>query len=160
PGKLTVHERAKKLGGHHAILGAVEQVPHRILVSTQDIDPPGTSYIEFEFKYRPKDVLQAQDIIPVERQPTPVALLEPVKRARESSALGDTTNSARPAKKAKRSKDEPAEEDAAGLRARIRELEARLEAHGDSVDVKPKIEPIRASRAFKNDQVIDLTEDD
>ncbi|KZV80653.1 hypothetical protein EXIGLDRAFT_845365 [Exidia glandulosa HHB12029] len=153
-GHLTVHERAKKLGGHHTTLGAVEQRKPRRSVQIRRLEAPGASFLEFEFKYRPKDVLQAQDIIPVERQLPSVPLSTLMKRARESCALDDTTNADRPSKKTKKPKEEPGG-DAGALRAVIRSFDV-----GEPADVKVKVEAKHPKRTFNRDRVIDLTEDD
>ncbi|EJD42172.1 hypothetical protein AURDEDRAFT_186160 [Auricularia subglabra TFB-10046 SS5] len=156
-GKLTVHERAKKLGGHRTTLGA------EVTVAAQTTAPLKYHEVRaiFEFRYRPKDVLQAMDIIPA----------PPAKRPRETAGLHDTTNMPR-AKKTKVTsgatapKPEPVDEhDVPAMLARVRELEARLRerdgavADDDNASIKREAEPINASHFFARGEVIDLTDD-
>ncbi|KZV85297.1 hypothetical protein EXIGLDRAFT_841597 [Exidia glandulosa HHB12029] len=151
--QFTVDEREKKLGGHHVTLGAPE-VSHTRL---KTVYFEGTPLTTFEFKYRPKEILQAQDIIPMERAPAPPLQVQPLpKRRRDSSA----PNAADPPKKRREVEleGEPADGDPEALRARIRALEAELAVHrGD--EAKVKVEQIHASRFFTAGQVIDLTDD-
>ncbi|KZV82822.1 hypothetical protein EXIGLDRAFT_843396 [Exidia glandulosa HHB12029] len=55
------HEKDKKLGGHHAILGQPTPA-HVIAVAPQYLDD-GEPFIVFEFKYRAEDILLAQGIV-------------------------------------------------------------------------------------------------
>ncbi|KZV85295.1 hypothetical protein EXIGLDRAFT_841596 [Exidia glandulosa HHB12029] len=150
--KFTVHEAAKKLGGHHVQLVAPKAVkPYR----RTRVRPIGGSIVELEFKYRPQSVLEAQDIIPVLRAQAVPAEYKSRKRP------NDATNTDRRVKKAK---TEPVDGDALhAAQARIRDLEAQLkkEREGLAMDVKVKaeVEPIRVSGAFSPGQVIDLTDD-
>ncbi|KZV85292.1 hypothetical protein EXIGLDRAFT_775718 [Exidia glandulosa HHB12029] len=150
--QLTVHEAAKKLGGHRVMLGAPEVTSAGNILRTEKI---GSAIVEFEFKYRPQDVLEAQDIIPVTRAQVvaPQAAAEDPARKRPLEP-NDTTNT-NTERRDKKAKTEPVDVDAlVAARARIRELEAQL-------DVKSgvKTEEIRVSGAFGPGQVIDLTDD-
>ncbi|KZV80656.1 hypothetical protein EXIGLDRAFT_408881 [Exidia glandulosa HHB12029] len=62
-GAVVVHEKDKKLGGHHAVLG--EEVEshsnkHRVQILDDDKQP----YVTLEFRYRPMAILQAQGYVP------------------------------------------------------------------------------------------------
>ncbi|KZV85293.1 hypothetical protein EXIGLDRAFT_726315 [Exidia glandulosa HHB12029] len=142
--KFTVHEAAKKLGGHHAQLAAPKVVKPMKSTDVRDVGGP---IVELQFRYRPQAVLEAQDIIPRSRATDLSLAQDPSrKRARQPNDAG------RRDKKAKTTaKSEHADSDGA-LRARIRELEAQL-------DVKVKAEAIQVSGEFGPGQIIDLTDD-
>lgn len=123
--------------------------------------------VEFEFRYRPKDVLQAMDMIPCARAEPTAA-----KRGLEPG-LTESTNTPRAKKPrmsskphsstVKKPKPEPRdEEDIQTLKSRIRELQAKLrqkEGASPVDDVKREPELINAGRFFAKGEVIDLTDD-
>ncbi|KZV89395.1 hypothetical protein EXIGLDRAFT_838574 [Exidia glandulosa HHB12029] len=59
--QARLHEKDKKLGGHHAMLGQATPA-HVIAVAPQYLDD-GEPFIVFEFKYRAEDILLAQGIV-------------------------------------------------------------------------------------------------
>ncbi|EJD42173.1 hypothetical protein AURDEDRAFT_186161 [Auricularia subglabra TFB-10046 SS5] len=158
---LTVHERAKKLGGHRTTLGDDTPVSRQNFLSVFDHD----LYVEFEFRYRPQDVLQAMDIMPVPRA-------ESAKRPLDT----DLNDSANPpcTKKPKvapacatqtvadnQPKSEPVDvDDVQTIRAQIQELEAKLRRReAGRAPIKREPEPIHAGRFFAKGEIIDLTDD-
>ncbi|KAI0812320.1 hypothetical protein BC629DRAFT_931596 [Irpex lacteus] len=64
-------ERAKKAGGHRVILGdAIAATPFRAKAFTF-IDPETSPYYTFTWRYRSKNMLQAQGIVPLDPVPSP-----------------------------------------------------------------------------------------
>ncbi|KZV85296.1 hypothetical protein EXIGLDRAFT_775723 [Exidia glandulosa HHB12029] len=138
--QFTVHETAKKLGGHHVTLGDPQVIAPYRRTTTRKIGEP---IVEFQFKYRPQDVLEAQDIIPVSR----ALVAGPSKKEPkvQKRPRDEATPSARRSKRSKTVANEPSDEEALraaqtrvqqletqvalrAAQARIRELEAQLEA--------------------------------
>ncbi|KZV82292.1 hypothetical protein EXIGLDRAFT_843849 [Exidia glandulosa HHB12029] len=138
--QFLVHEKAKKLGGHHVTLGDPEAVAPKPIFNTETIGDP---IVEFLFKYRPQDVLEAQDIIPVSR----ALVAGPSKKEPkvQKRPRDEATPSVRRSKRSKTVANGPSDEEALraaqarvqqletqvalrAAQARIRELEAQLEA--------------------------------
>jgi len=131
-------------------------------VTTVNLDSAPRTVLEF--KYRPKDILQAQGIIPVVR-----AVLPPVpsssqssnsnKRPLDESSSDSTPQSGEPP--AKRIKQDP--DYTRRLEEHIRELRSQLPGdhpllNGSPV-VKSETTEINAHKFFKKGEIIDLTDD-
>ncbi|EJD42162.1 hypothetical protein AURDEDRAFT_115150 [Auricularia subglabra TFB-10046 SS5] len=144
-GSIVVNEGAKKLGGHHALLGEEVSVAPTQTVGVEDLDKD--PYVTFILQYRPYDILCARGVIEADERAEPP---EPRSNKRPVSE-----RDAAPAS-AKRLKAEH-EESIESLKARIRELEARLPEEARST---VKTEEINAHLHFLPGQVVDLTLDD
>ncbi|KAH8091060.1 hypothetical protein BXZ70DRAFT_954159 [Cristinia sonorae] len=59
-----IHEHCKKVGMHRVTLGAEKPRKSSCSASWRKIEPTDAPYATIKFMYRPKDVLQAQEIIP------------------------------------------------------------------------------------------------
>ncbi|KZT71925.1 hypothetical protein DAEQUDRAFT_723544 [Daedalea quercina L-15889] len=67
PGK--VHERSKKMGVQCVSLGDGQNCTAMDQIRSRSLNPKDPVYARFVFRYRSKDFLQAQGIIPVEERP-------------------------------------------------------------------------------------------
>jgi len=152
-----LHEKLKKAGGHRVQSGV--EVAKRI--SSRNFQWNGAQAHEFIFQYRPKDMLQALDIMLRESQPAD---------ARED----DTDTEVKPEQSDAEpldgeQADDPAEEEA--VQAQIQDLErhlqelrnrnkrksdGKLEPKGGRRK-RTKEEPIDAGRFFTRGEIIDLT---
>ena len=118
-----------------------------------------------EFKYRPKDILQAQDIIPVVRALLPAVPPNPQPSSSNKRPLADSSNenksqgSKPPAKRVKHEDSEHAQR----LEEYIRQLQSQLPADhpllNDAPIVKAEPTEINAHKFFKKGEIIDLTDD-
>ncbi|KAF6763632.1 hypothetical protein DFP72DRAFT_872986 [Ephemerocybe angulata] len=59
-----VHERSKKAGAHHVVYGEEYGSPAPVVDMVRGRVIDSTPFVTFSFKYRPYDVLMANDIIP------------------------------------------------------------------------------------------------
>ncbi|KIP06364.1 hypothetical protein PHLGIDRAFT_30526 [Phlebiopsis gigantea 11061_1 CR5-6] len=85
-----LHERTKKAGAHCVSLGKQRQVEKASMLSCKSVDTEDEPYCTFLFRYRPRDVLQAQGIIAAPQIPAhPNAQAGP-------SPKGATTSRKRP----------------------------------------------------------------
>ncbi|EED81411.1 predicted protein [Postia placenta Mad-698-R] len=90
--RAPVHERSKKAGAHCVSLGDgfkgadppdAGQPSPRVIY----IDPPADPYIRFIFYYKPREVLQADGIMPLNPPPRPTAYLVPKREPSATPAL-------------------------------------------------------------------------
>ncbi|KAH9833222.1 uncharacterized protein C8Q71DRAFT_194681 [Rhodofomes roseus] len=65
------HEKSKKGGLHCVELGATEALPERAGYTSQYIDDLSSPYVTFNFRYRPRAILQAQGIIELDEAEPP-----------------------------------------------------------------------------------------
>ncbi|KAI0935003.1 hypothetical protein AcV7_003921 [Taiwanofungus camphoratus] len=67
PERGPIHERSKKAGVHCVSLGeGIRCAPHKHRYKVNCVDPVDRPLIRFVFRYRPKELLQAQGIIPLD----------------------------------------------------------------------------------------------
>ncbi|EKM82412.1 hypothetical protein AGABI1DRAFT_111042 [Agaricus bisporus var. burnettii JB137-S8] len=88
----VVHERSKKAGSHHVQFGNEYASPAPVIdmVQYKDIDLDSKPYLTFEFKYKPLDLLVANNIAPralhiLSPTPPPSTLLGEDHKSRELS---------------------------------------------------------------------------
>ncbi|KAI0344520.1 hypothetical protein BDW22DRAFT_1482729 [Trametopsis cervina] len=63
-----VHEKAKKAGGHRTVVGNEQACGTRVQAfDLKLLDPDNAPYATFTFRYRPKAILQAQGIVPLDQ---------------------------------------------------------------------------------------------
>jgi len=139
PAEQKIHERAKKATAHRVNLGDDVQRPYKGLLKTRNLDED--PLVTFVFKYRPLDVLKANGIVPSN-----------VGQKRRAAADPEQDNV-----------KEEANEDGAADVARMKALEAELEAlrnktSGSKLNVakRVKVEP-SVPKGFVSGEVIDLT---
>ncbi|KAH9922888.1 hypothetical protein B0H21DRAFT_163059 [Amylocystis lapponica] len=85
-----VHEKSKKAGAHCVALGDAQRCKPAPRTRVRNLDPPGSPLVQFVFRYRPRDLLQAQGIMPLvpgENQPSS-STGSIRKRAAETSSQG------------------------------------------------------------------------
>lgn len=141
--EITVHEKDKKLGGQSVALG-----PERTAATSftrtkkRPYDPNDRMpWVEFEFRYRSREFLQAQGIIPLPHRSSP-------------SDTEIQVVEASPPKKRKRG-DAAKKAEIEALRKRLRQLES----DEDVPEVNVKSESPARPSPFKKGEVIDLTLD-
>ncbi|KAH8084348.1 hypothetical protein BXZ70DRAFT_1012032 [Cristinia sonorae] len=131
-----IHERSKKAGTHCVSVGEPKSCKPRDRVMVMPLVSGEAPYAIFQFRYRPRDLLQAQGILTMPRPRTVGS--STVKREHTESS----SQSSR--KKPRLSSDSSS-------------LIVKAES---SLDVKPSlVTSSRPSRTF-DDEIIDLTEDD
>lgn len=176
-GMGAVHERSKKAGAHSVGLGAKSLVqPFTQMWFHDPIDPSEGKAATFIFRYRPRGLLQAQGIMPLDRPKT--AKAEPSAVKKEKKRLGSPQQ-----RNAKRRRGESAsasgsgsgsqsakrdlgvvevlsdhDEDYDTLKSRLRQLQSKFDKAKRQKfgDVKQEPDIVVGS----NGDVIDLTLDD
>ncbi|GJE94868.1 hypothetical protein PsYK624_110440 [Phanerochaete sordida] len=61
---VAMHESTKNIGGHCVAFGAATKIPSNPTLHVEYLDPPDMPYCKFRFRYRSRDILLAQGIIP------------------------------------------------------------------------------------------------
>ncbi|KZV80651.1 hypothetical protein EXIGLDRAFT_732556 [Exidia glandulosa HHB12029] len=142
--ELVVNERDKKLGGHHVTLGVKEQCRASRSYKSEHLDAQPAAILEF--RYRPKELLQAQGVLSAVEA-------SPLSKKRLADHLDDQTNRvAKRPKKLPSVKVEPVARDAYvhKLKARVHQLEA---------EHPTRVKAEAATSGRRDDVVIDLTSD-
>ncbi|KXN91398.1 hypothetical protein AN958_00660 [Leucoagaricus sp. SymC.cos] len=88
----VVHERSKKAGSHHVRFGKEYASPAPVIDAVQAKELDNKPYLTFEFKYRPLDLLIANDIAPkalYTLSPTPSPLNLPEDPLQEDTKSGN-----------------------------------------------------------------------
>ncbi|KAI0093449.1 hypothetical protein BDY19DRAFT_923767 [Irpex rosettiformis] len=158
----ALHEKAKKLGGHRVILGVAQDMPEGsyIYSSASYLDSIDAPYFTFTWRYRPKEILQAQGIMPNDevqppnaKRPRPSASLEP--KAGPSKRLRENQEEDQPG--ADLQVKAEAMIDLEALEAQRDALDEQIRRARQTLDVKREASPIVLGHA--NGVLIDLTED-
>ncbi|KAH8091055.1 hypothetical protein BXZ70DRAFT_493087 [Cristinia sonorae] len=172
-----VHERSKKAGTHRVTLGEVQTDEAVQTVTVDYIDSWKIPFVKIRFLYRPKDILQAQEIIPRTPSPPPRIPAHSLKRrnseaehplsrpmgregspAQASGSQGVKYEDDHPSSQALTEKEER-------MRAMLAEAErirCELEVERSQLGIKREPSPIRvpqASRGPGRRIFIDLTDD-
>ncbi|KAI0812319.1 hypothetical protein BC629DRAFT_931276 [Irpex lacteus] len=166
-----VHEKSKKAGGHRVALGEARPSKKEASSQVTYIDELDFPYYTFTWRYRSKEMLQAQGIVPLDPMPLHVKRLGPSVASGSSSKRPRTEQSAPPQGSISQVKleDTPTAQEIqaqvealrtqrAALEAQEAALQERLRQAG-ALGIKRERSPIVLHGARSGD-VIDLTEDD
>jgi len=168
-----VHERSKKAGSHRIGLGkTVKSTAKGVKVTYLD-EVTGEPYVKFQFMYRPRALLQAQEIIPA---PPPPKHVPHPNAAPGTSKLNKRKNPTEPSssrKKPRIKSEEGSNPEALARAAKLQKLQEQMQAIQAEIDneqaelqlfdedgfpVKREASPIRVPRTSKKRVVIDLTD--
>ncbi|KAI0812330.1 hypothetical protein BC629DRAFT_1472187 [Irpex lacteus] len=76
---VVMHEREKK-GGHRIVLGEPEKDAGSDIWNFDRVDPAEAPFFTFTWRYRPREILQAQGIIPSPKRPLSLSASNPNHR--------------------------------------------------------------------------------
>ncbi|KAH8091039.1 hypothetical protein BXZ70DRAFT_954045 [Cristinia sonorae] len=172
---VAIHERSKKAGTHRVTLGEKKKRPVIKLSCVDHIDTLENPYVKIRFLYRPKDILQAQGIIPQISSPLrqssqkrPGAELEQhgshprklrtgsVKSRGSARTVKNEDDDGHPASQTIVEKEERMK----AMMAEVEKMRSELEAERSQVGIKREASPIHVPPPASGKRVfIDLTDD-
>ncbi|GJE94863.1 hypothetical protein PsYK624_110390 [Phanerochaete sordida] len=169
-----VHERKKKAGVHCVSLGKeITEQRAQTVVDVQYHDTAEKPHCVFLFRYRSKDFLQAQGILPlpisapIQRQVTPTSNIQARAAGSSAQPVGTAANTTKRKRKGsaaqksgvKEESDDSDTEDADAIQAQLDALQARLsKAKKKDARKRVKREPSPILMQTSGD-IIDLTSD-
>ncbi|KAI0683383.1 hypothetical protein BC835DRAFT_1395385 [Cytidiella melzeri] len=157
----AVHEKAKKAGGHRVVLGETEETKICRLTTVSYIDPLDSPYVTFTWRYRSKDLLQAQGIVPLD-MPQPSAAPKRPASTPPVDGPSKRRHKAKPTDEIDLTQDSSSTIKAEGkldvkaLRAKRDALDEQLRK-AEAQDMKREASPIVLRGG--GDEIIDLTGD-
>jgi len=158
PAAKALHEKLKKAGGHCVQSGGEKACLNSHYVHFIE---DGAAPYRIIFQYRPKDMLQALDIMPREIRPVDEEADETDAEVKPEESDTETLDGDQGHDSAE--DDEATRMEMQELEKRMNELRERKKRKSDKMEPKggrrkrAKVEPIEAGRFFTRGEIIDLT---